>query len=543
MAFNGYSPRGNDILGPSSDIGDDGVPYMTLSYTNGPGYRPHRDYERVDVTREDYRKVLVVPRAGRRPLASETHGGDDVAVFARGPQQQLFTGCTSRASCRTSWRTPPAWGPPPHSAPPAAITAPASGRLLIADSACSATAYLCGAKGNRGTVGVSARVRRGDCGAAPAEHHVHSIAAWALADGRDVGIVTTTRVTHASPAGAYAHTAARDWESDADLLADCGHADPAARQADIAMQLMNSYPGNNFKVILGGGRREFRPNTTIDEEGASGRRLDGRDLIEEWRARRAAAGVSHAYVWNRTELLRAAEDPPEYLLGLFEASHMRYEAEARAAGADEPTLAEMTEAAIRVLSRNPRGFFLFVEGGRIDHAHHDSFPRLALLETIALSDAVERADTLLPRDRALLVLTADHAHVMAFNGYSPRGNDILGPSSDIGDDGVPYMTLSYTNGPGYRPHRDYERVDVTREDYQSLWFRAPAAVPLASETHGGDDVAVFARGPQQQLFTGCTSRASCRTSWRTPPAWARRRTPRRLPPSPPRTSGRLLFLS
>lgn len=64
----------------------------------------------------------------------------------------------------------------------------------------------------------------------------------------DTGIVTTTRVTHASPAGAYAHTAARDWESDADLLADCGGEDPARRQEDIAMQLINSYPGNKFKV-------------------------------------------------------------------------------------------------------------------------------------------------------------------------------------------------------------------------------------------------------------------------------------------------------
>ncbi|KAI8439709.1 hypothetical protein MSG28_013403 [Choristoneura fumiferana] len=244
----------------------------------------------------------------------------------------------------------------------------------IADSACSATAYLCGAKGNRGP-SASARA----CGAGTAAPPAPNITCTPSPPGRwptaatSVGIVTTTRVTHASPAGAYAHTAARDWESDADLLADCGHADPAARQADIAMQLMNSYPGNNFKVILGGGRREFRPNTTIDEEGASGRRLDGRDLIEEWRARRAAAGVSHAYVWNRTELLRAVEDPPEYLLGLFGASHMRYEAEARAAGADEPA-------------------------GRDDGGGHRAFPRLALLETIALSDAVERADALLPRD-------------------------------------------------------------------------------------------------------------------------------------------------
>ncbi|XP_073961775.1 membrane-bound alkaline phosphatase-like [Choristoneura fumiferana] len=371
----------------------------------------------------------------------------------------------------------------------------------IPDSACTATAYLCGVKNNYGTLGVTARVPRYDCDASTDRAtHLESIAAWALADGRSAGIVTTTRITHASPAGAYANSADRGWESDADLRAAA--VDPAACP-DIADQLVNSHPGNQFQVILGGGRRAFRPTTVLDEEYSPGRRLDGRDLIEEWRGQRAAAGVAHAYVWNRTELLRAVEDPPEYLLGLFEANHMQYAAEARAAGNDEPTLAEMTEAAIRVLSRNPRGFFLFVEGGRIDHAHHDNLPHLALDETLALSDAVERADALLPPASSLLVLTADHSHVMAFNGYSRRGTDILGPSDDIGDDGVPYMTLSYTNGPGYRSQQGVGRVDVTQDsDFMSIAWMTHAEVPLASETHGGDDVAVFARGPQQQLFTG-----------------------------------------
>ncbi|KAI8439708.1 hypothetical protein MSG28_013402 [Choristoneura fumiferana] len=371
----------------------------------------------------------------------------------------------------------------------------------VPDSACTATAYLCGVKVNRGTLGLSGDVPRWDCPASTDRAtHLESIAAWALADGRSAGIVTTTRVTHASPAGAYARAANRGWENDGQVLA-AGY-DPAVCP-DIADQLINSSPGNQFKVILGGGRREFRPNTTSDEEGTAGRRWDGRDLIEEWRARRAAAGVSHAYVWNRTELLRAVEDPPEYLLGLFEATHLQYEAEVRAAQADEPSLADLTEAAIRVLSRNPRGFFLFVEGGRIDHAHHDNRPHLALDETLALDDAVERAALLLPPASSLLVLTADHSHVMAFNGYSWRGNDILGPSDVVGDDGVPYMTLSYTNGPGYRAHQNNRRVDVTQDNnFQALRWRTHVDVPLDSETHGGDDVAVFARGPQQQLFTG-----------------------------------------
>lgn len=131
----------------------------------------------------------------------------------------------------------------------------------------------------------------------------------------------------------------------------------------------------------------------------------------------------------------------------------------------EPTLAELTEIAIRALSRNEKGFFLFVEGGRIDHAHHDNYARLALDETIELSNAVARAAELLSDEDSLIVVTSDHAHVMSFNGYTRRGSDILGPSDQMGDDELPYMTLTYANGPGYRPQYGGKREDITQFDY------------------------------------------------------------------------------
>lgn len=128
----------------------------------------------------------------------------------------------------------------------------------------------------------------------------------------------------------------------------------------------------------------------------------------------------------------------------------------------EPTLSEMTEIAIRSLSRNEKGFFLFVEGGRIDDAHHGNLVHMALDETIEMSHAVARAAELVSQEDSLIVVTADHAHVMAFNGYTPRGSDILGTSGILTDlNGIPYMTLSYTNGPGARPHQDGVRVNIT----------------------------------------------------------------------------------
>lgn len=367
----------------------------------------------------------------------------------------------------------------------------------VADSACSASAYLCGAKANLGTIGVSGHVARHHCTAATdAAYQLASIASWALDADRDAGIVTTTRVTHASPAGAYAHTADRNWESDGDVTAGCsGHA-----QLDIAQQLVHARPGKDFKVILGGGRREFLPNTMTDEEGSRGRRYDGRNLISEWLTEKDSRGVTHEYVWNRQQLMEVSEELPEYLLGLFEPSHLQYHMEAN--HTTEPTLAELTEVAIKSLSRNKEGFFLFVEGGRIDHAHHENLAHLALDETIELSAAVEKARELLSEQDSLIVVTADHAHVMSISGYTQRGGDILGPSDALGDDGIPYMTLSYGNGPGYREPRGGQRVDPTRQDYRGSEYVYPAAVPLDSETHGGDDVAVFAWGPHHALFSG-----------------------------------------
>ncbi|XP_014362897.2 membrane-bound alkaline phosphatase [Papilio machaon] len=369
----------------------------------------------------------------------------------------------------------------------------------IADSACSATAYLCGAKANRGTLGLTAAVPRRDCAAATEPSaHLDSIAAWALADGRDAGIVTTTRVTHASPAAAYARAANRNWENDGSVRSN--NQDPNICR-DIAHQLVHSYPGNQFKVILGGGRREFIPTTSIDEEGTAGRRTDGRNLIEEWKIDKISRNATYQYVWNRSQLANAAQNTPEYLLGLFEGSHLQYNLQADAA--TEPTLSELTEVAIRSLSRNEKGFFLFVEGGRIDHAHHANRPQLALDETLEMSAAVARAAELLSEDDSLIVVTADHAHVMTLNGYSPRGNDILGPSNDRDEAGVPYMTLSYSNGPGFRSHHNGTRPDVTTEtNFPSLTWRSHVDVPLSSETHGGEDVVVFARGPQHAMFTG-----------------------------------------
>lgn len=118
------------------------------------------------------------------------------------------------------------------------------------------------------------------------------------------------------------------------------------------------------------------------------------------------------------------------------------------AGPADPTLKELTISAIEVVKKNPNGFVLFVEGGRIDHAHHDNLARHALEETVEFSEAIHAAMDITDERDTLMVVTADHAHTMTMSGYSQRGKDILGLNSELSDiDEMPYMTLSYANGP------------------------------------------------------------------------------------------------
>ncbi|XP_001361725.2 membrane-bound alkaline phosphatase [Drosophila pseudoobscura] len=374
----------------------------------------------------------------------------------------------------------------------------------VADSACTATAYLGGVKGNYGTIGVNANVARYSCdGAAMEENQVESIAQWAQEAGKDAGLVTTARVTHASPAGVYAHIADRNWENDWEVTnRQCN----TEQTPDIARQLVEGQVGKALKVILGGGRQQFINTTVNDEEGYPGYRTDGRHLIKDWLADKQAANASANYVWSRKGLSLVDLDKTEYLLGLFATSHLPYDgdrARNRSQLAD-PSLTELTEAAIRVLQRNEKGFFLFVEGARIDMAHHDTYARRSLEDTAEFARAVQKAREMTSDEDTLIVVTADHAHTMSINGYPYRDQEIFGLTDDDTDDDLPYAILSYANGPGYKSAFNLAdgRARLTEKLTDKTDFQFPSMVPLDAESHGGDDVAVYASGPFSQFFSG-----------------------------------------
>ena len=392
------------------------------------------------------------------------------------------------------------------------------------DSAGTMTAITTGVKSHMGAIGVSAGSKN-DC----ADSRGKSLLTWLeLADsaGLATGVVSTARLTHATPAATYAHVPNRNWEKDSDL--------PAAAVAegcvDIAQQLLSSSRfGRGPVVALGGGRREYTSTDQRDVEydDKVGQRLDGRDLTTEWQR----AHPQGAYVWNAGQLHAAKEAPA--LLGLFEPDHMQYEHDRTRSGTGDPSLTDMTLAAIHTLSKQPAGYVLMVEGARIDHANHDGNAYRALDETIALSNAVRAAMEATSAEDTLIIVTADHSHTLNFMGYPVRGNPILGKVRGQGgeDDmpgelardatGQPFTTLTYANGPGntgpsnQQPEgpktfehapSSYEagtgRPDLSNVDTEHPDYLQESLIPLKDESHGGDDVGIWARGPGSNAVRG-----------------------------------------
>ena len=396
------------------------------------------------------------------------------------------------------------------------------------DSAGTMTAMMSGLKTDVGVVGVDEDIERGDCTTVAGNELVTALELAEIA-GKSTGVVSTARITHATPAATYAKSADRNWEDVSDMpteAVDAGCEDIASQLVNFETNLEGRFAGvavDGIEVVMGGGRRHFLPNekayNSSDAMSAvEGDRTDGRDLTAEW----AASYPNGVYVFDQTSFNAIDPANTERVLGLFNESHMQYEADRGNDVAGEPSLSEMTSKAIDVLDNNEQGFFLMVESGRIDHGHHAGSAYNALTDTIEFAKAVQAAVDSTNPEETLIIVTADHSHVFTIAGYPKRGNPILGKVVGVGDteptlaaDNLPYTTLGYTNGRGFRDlgnetnadeTYNYDpvsgRVDLTSIDTETPGFHQEAQVPLSSETHAGEDVAVYATGPSSHLVTG-----------------------------------------
>lgn len=396
------------------------------------------------------------------------------------------------------------------------------------DSAGTMTAMMSGVKTDVGVIGVDEDIERGKCSTVVGNELFTALELAEIA-GKSTGIISTARITHATPAATYAKSADRNWEDISDMPEDAVE----AGCMDIADQLINfenllEAKINNLvidgvEVVFGGGRRHFLPkdpvfNSTDAVSATEGDRTDGRDLTAEWQAKYATG----TYVMDQTGFDAIDTESTERVLGLFNESHMQYEADRSNDIAGEPSISEMTETAINILNNDNDGFFLMVESGRIDHGHHAGSAYNALTDTIAFSDAIAKAVEMTDMSDTLIIVTADHGHVFTIAGYPKRGNPILGKVISVGAtepakaaDGMPYTTLGYTNGLGFRDLGTETNADVgyslahaagrhdlTNVDTTSTGFHQEALVPLNSETHSGEDVGVFAIGPGALMVNG-----------------------------------------
>ncbi|WP_116365433.1 alkaline phosphatase [Parahaliea mediterranea] len=397
------------------------------------------------------------------------------------------------------------------------------------DSAGTMTAMMSGLKTDVGVIGVDEDIVRGDCSTV-AGNEVATYLELAEIAGMSTGIISTARITHATPAATYAKSADRNWEDVSDMpeeAVSAGCEDIASQLVGLEANLEARYDGvdvDGVDVIMGGGRRHFLPNDPAFNSpdaasGTEGDRNDGRDLTAEWQE----LYPEGAYVFDSAGFNAVDSSTTSKLFGLFNESHMQYEADRGNDIAGEPSLTEMTSKAIEVLGKNDEGFFLMVESGRIDHAHHAGNAHNALADTIELARAVEATVAATNPEETLILVTADHSHVFTIAGYPKRGNPILGKVVNVGatepalaSDDLPYTTLSYANGLGFHDLHDETdsevvyglepvsgRADISAIDTEAPGYHQEALVPMASgETHAGEDISLHARGPGSPYAAG-----------------------------------------
>jgi alkaline phosphatase len=387
----------------------------------------------------------------------------------------------------------------------------------VTDSAPSMAAYMTGVKTNNEVISMSPNTVatspsadvNGNLGvnncAASNGTSATTLLELAKAKGWATGAITTTELTHATPAATYSHICNRN------------------AQYHIAAQLVPGGAGFNtalydgVDVLMGGGLNHFTPYSASNTKG----RADGRDLTTE------LAGLNYTFATTKAAMLAAPND--KKFLGLYsKTSHLEYDLDRIAQvaagtgnGVTQPSLAEMTTKSMDILSQNPNGYFLMVEGGRIDHALHSTIAKKALQDTVAFDNAIKAAiDKIKLTDptmaNTLIVVTADHDHTLVLNGYAQRTGKTTATNAgvlglvknyvsglfDLDADGTAYSIIGFGNGENRNATRAGLAITEATTSADMYHQEAVIQTTAGSETHGGTDVFLGAMGMGSSNFYG-----------------------------------------
>ncbi|MDR1533576.1 MAG: alkaline phosphatase [Planctomycetota bacterium] len=376
---------------------------------------------------------------------------------------------------------------------------------LVTDSANSASAYATGHKSVVNAMGVYESSDKN-----PQDHpKVENLAEIGIRTrGMSVGLVTTSNITDATPAAMIAHTRRR------------------AEQNFIAQDMLN--PAHMPEVILGGGSRHFLPQST-----PGSKRTDERNLVEEFRAK------GFEFAGNRAEMLKVGGNR---ILGLFNLDNLNVyldrevfkDPETLGSFTDQPTLVEMTEKAIEILSRNPNGFFLMVEGACVDKQLHTMDWQRSVYDAIELDQAVGVARRFAAGNgETLILVTADHSHGASITGtYHERdgrkgrhavrtyANSVFPTFADRDGDGFPEdpdpevtLAVHFANHPDFNADYHVKRVPTAPAikageqvvaNPQTEGEPTPGNLPHSEtqEVHSADSVPLNAGGPGEEYFRG-----------------------------------------
>jgi len=337
----------------------------------------------------------------------------------------------------------------------------------VTDSAAAASAMACGHKTANGVICQDSSAIYGERDG----RRLESVALWAKRRGMRVGIVTTTRVTHATPAAFFGV-----------------HNDRGAER-DLARQAIDS----PLDFIIGGGRREFAPRRVDSKKQAA-------DADEDLMATARSGGWM---VVEDASSLMEIKDLEKPVLGLFAPGHLPYEWDSGPdAGPDgnsegprrAPTLTQMTTWAIERLLGSREPFLLVVEAGRVDHAGHANRMRAAMIEMKALDDSIGVALDRLDPESTLVLVTGDHeTGGLAINGYPDEKDGVWGTYFSKWEDRT-YSILTFATGPGME--------EGSSDSFDPAEDRRPSGVRLESAAHTGTDLPLYGWGAGAEQVRG-----------------------------------------